>query len=276
MKAPIVEIFSSFQGEGLLIGRRQIFIRFAGCNLNCIYCDTQISRNSNDFDFFSVDELIEKINNLITPDLHSISITGGEPTLYIDFINNLIEKIDYPVLLETNGSLPEEIAKFKKNNNNDLVSLDIKLPEFINNQKIYKCEIESIKILLNNNINVYSKVVVSPNTNLITFESIIKELFDEIKNIPISRFNLIIQPQSPMELWKNDINELDYFENLSDLSDLHDLNNVNNLDKRSNLNNNIDKGNNANKNKFFQFCEIAGKYFSVFLIPQVHKFLDIE
>ena len=46
MKAPIIEVFSSIQGEGLLIGRRQIFVRFAGCNLNCNYCDTPESRKS--------------------------------------------------------------------------------------------------------------------------------------------------------------------------------------------------------------------------------------
>ena len=45
LEAPIVEIFSSIQGEGLLVGRRQIFVRFAGCNLDCNYCDTEDSKS---------------------------------------------------------------------------------------------------------------------------------------------------------------------------------------------------------------------------------------
>ena len=39
IKANIVEIFSSIQGEGLYIGERHLFIRFKDCNLNCTYCD---------------------------------------------------------------------------------------------------------------------------------------------------------------------------------------------------------------------------------------------
>ena len=45
MKTHINEVFSSIQGEGTLIGRRQVFIRFSGCNLDCNYCDTSKSRD---------------------------------------------------------------------------------------------------------------------------------------------------------------------------------------------------------------------------------------
>ncbi|HNS26376.1 MAG TPA: 7-carboxy-7-deazaguanine synthase QueE, partial [Methanobacteriaceae archaeon] len=37
MKTRINEVFSSIQGEGKLVGRRQVFIRFSGCNLDCNY-----------------------------------------------------------------------------------------------------------------------------------------------------------------------------------------------------------------------------------------------
>ena len=86
MKAPIIEVFSSIQGEGLYIGKRQIFVRFAGCNLNCKYCDTSNSKMVFSGKEMSVTELHDKINNLITPDFHSISFTGGAPLLQADFI----------------------------------------------------------------------------------------------------------------------------------------------------------------------------------------------
>ena len=89
MKAPIIEIFSSFQGEGLLIGERQIFVRFAGCNLNCNYCDTNESKSEKAGRLMTPGEVSEEINKLLTPDCKTISFTGGEPSLYPDFISEV-------------------------------------------------------------------------------------------------------------------------------------------------------------------------------------------
>ena len=86
MKAPVIEIFSSFQGEGLLIGERQIFVRFAGCNLNCNYCDTNDSKSEKSGKLMTPEEVLEEINKILTPDCKTISFTGGEPSLYPEFI----------------------------------------------------------------------------------------------------------------------------------------------------------------------------------------------
>lgn len=86
-----MEVFSSIQGEGLLVGKRQIFIRFAGCNLNCSYCDTPESRDPSCGEELSADQLQGMVENLVTPDFHSLSITGGEPLLYPDFIREFLE-----------------------------------------------------------------------------------------------------------------------------------------------------------------------------------------
>ncbi|MDX9694125.1 MAG: 7-carboxy-7-deazaguanine synthase QueE, partial [Methanothermobacter sp.] len=64
MRAPIMEVFSSIQGEGLLVGCRQIFIRFAGCNLNCKYCDTPESRNPQSGELTSIGDLKYRIKEL--------------------------------------------------------------------------------------------------------------------------------------------------------------------------------------------------------------------
>ena len=83
MKSRISEVFSSIQGEGTLIGRRQVFVRFSGCNLSCNYCDTSKSRDPLYGDEISTEELYKKVNGLLTPDFHSISFTGGEPLLHV-------------------------------------------------------------------------------------------------------------------------------------------------------------------------------------------------
>ena len=92
--ARLVEVFSAIQGEGANIGTRQIFIRFALCDLRCLYCDSahtwhapaqcQIERTPGlrDFDSYENPISVEVLSGLVErqnrPGLHdSISLTGG-------------------------------------------------------------------------------------------------------------------------------------------------------------------------------------------------------
>jgi 7-carboxy-7-deazaguanine synthase len=202
MKTHINEIFSSIQGEGILIGRRQIFVRFSGCNLDCNYCDTSKSREPKFGDLISTDKLYNKINKLITPDFHSISFTGGEPLLNADFIKNFLQEHKFKSILETNGSLPEELSKIT--GLLDYVSLDIKLPEHKaskNWDDLFDLELESIKLLRDEEINTYCKVVVMPQTKVDMIGFIASKIADEVQNT--SNLSMVLQPVSPLDLWED-------------------------------------------------------------------------
>ncbi|WP_243373632.1 7-carboxy-7-deazaguanine synthase QueE [Geotalea sp. SG265] len=143
--ADLVEVFSSIQGEGLLVGLRQIFIRFSGCNLTCQYCDTpsapvdlcQIESTPGRRDFIQLANPVptERLISLIGgwhrgwPGIHhSISITGGEPLLCHKQLQELLPALRHhlPIYLETNGILHHELAAVI--DLVDFVSMDVKLP----------------------------------------------------------------------------------------------------------------------------------------------------
>lgn len=99
------EIFKSIQGESSYSGLPCIFIRLTGCNLRCVYCDTEYA-------FYEGKELsVNQIMDAISPyEIKLAEITGGEPLLQDDvypLMDALIEK-GYKVLLETGGSLSIE------------------------------------------------------------------------------------------------------------------------------------------------------------------------
>ena len=199
MKAPIIEIFSSFQGEGVLIGQRQIFVRFAGCNLNCAYCDTKNSISKKEGTLMTPEEVVSKIESILTPDCHTISFTGGEPSLYPEFINEVSKLTDLDIMLETNGTLPANIGLI---DNLDIVSLDIKLKEQFDGdfkEDIFLNEIKSLNLLIEKSINVYCKVVILPSLKIESFEEVIKKIDNEITYKNDVQF--IIQPSSPLNEW---------------------------------------------------------------------------
>ena len=203
MKAPIIEIFSSFQGEGLLIGERQIFVRFAGCNLNCNYCDTDDSKSEKSGTLMTPQEVSEEIEKILTPDCKTISFTGGEPSLYPDFISQVSKNFNLKIMLETNGTLPDNIDLIDELN---IVSLDIKLPEHFDgdfDESIFLNEIKSLNLLIAKCINVYCKVVILPSTKIKSFKEVVEKLSQNISDK--SDLKIIIQPSSPLSDWK-DIN----------------------------------------------------------------------
>ena len=90
----IKEIFYSYQGEGYNFGKPVIFVRFAGCNLSCPWCDEALSRENNKENLkyqIPKDDVIAQIDNLIqVSNCNSIIFTGGEPSLYYDDILYII------------------------------------------------------------------------------------------------------------------------------------------------------------------------------------------
>ena len=98
---PVIEYFSSLQGESTHAGRRCFFIRLAGCNLRCSYCDTVYGWSGG------TDFSIEKLTALaVESGLPLVEVTGGEPLLHAEtpaLLQNLLDA-GLEVLLETNGS----------------------------------------------------------------------------------------------------------------------------------------------------------------------------
>lgn len=72
----IQEIFYTIQGEGPFSGQPSVFIRTAGCNLKCYWCDTDFESSSWSP---SLDELVEQVNAIRPPVCDLIVLTGGEP-----------------------------------------------------------------------------------------------------------------------------------------------------------------------------------------------------
>ena len=99
----VIEIFKSIQGESTSAGMPCIFIRLAGCNLRCTYCDTQYAYEGGKK--ITIGEILEECVSL---SCNLVAITGGEPLIQQE-TNILAEHLsgeDFTVLVETNGSLP--------------------------------------------------------------------------------------------------------------------------------------------------------------------------
>ena len=205
--AQLIELFSSVQGEGPLVGMRQAFLRFAGCNLQCSYCDTQLAiqpnclieatpghgdlrPTPNPVALETVLAVLQRWNRN-SPGLHqALSITGGEPLLAVDTLVEWLPvlKQQLPILLETNGTLPAALARVRPWLS--YVSMDIKLPSTSGLPAQWEVHREFLQASAG--VETYVKVVVGATTS----DGEVEQSAQLIRSVD-STIPLILQPQSP-------------------------------------------------------------------------------
>jgi len=125
LKYPVVEIFPSLQGEGRFIGMPVVFVRFAGCNLQCKWCDQPETKVAGNVPQLSSGEICQSVNN-IHPRV--VVLTGGEPLIYN--LNELLTSLkrQYLVHVETNGTIAPIVDVYNWNLVADYYAVSPKLP----------------------------------------------------------------------------------------------------------------------------------------------------
>lgn len=202
-KLPIVEIFASINGEGPFCGLPSIFIRTAGCNLRCSYCDTTYSFDEYGADKMSIAEILNQV--MILRERYNIirvTLTGGEPMIHGDRIRRLLEALylsKFNIEIETNGT--DDIRGhegFFMQSNSITVTMD------------YKCESSGIgKHTRKNSLTALSnlksrdaiKFVVGDKMDLLEMRELINDYYSDwnCHNIFVSPVFGSIEPKEIVE-----------------------------------------------------------------------------
>jgi len=172
--AQVAEIFSGIQGEGVFVGRRQLFVRVADCNLACRYCDTKTMLHAAACraETAAGARAFETIENPVGAETaaavlarlnggaahHAVSFTGGEPLTSPAFIAALAKparKAGLKVYLETNGTLPAALERVL--GRVDIVAMDIKLRSATGERNRFAANREFLRIARRK--DVFVKVV---------------------------------------------------------------------------------------------------------------------
>lgn len=205
----LAEIFSAIQGEGIYVGERQVFVRCAGCNLRCVYCDQpealvrtercRIEQTPGKRDFvwadnpLTVEFALNAIRRLDTPKgLHrSVSLTGGEPLLQADRLRELCAGIHGAGLrtyLETHGAAAKQMQFL--NGLIDIVAMDIKIPSSSGERPLWDKHREFLRACAPE--RTFAKIVVDERVEDEEVEISARLVAERSSDMP-----LILQPVTP-------------------------------------------------------------------------------
>ena len=135
---PIMETFYSVQGEGFHSGKPAYFIRVAGCDIGCHWCDVKESWDHGNHQIINIDKIVSDVEC----DNGIVIVTGGEPLMWnMDILTNKLKNNHHYVHLETSGAY-EISGKW------DWICLSPKKQKLPNN-KIYKLA-DELKVVVYN------------------------------------------------------------------------------------------------------------------------------
>jgi 7-carboxy-7-deazaguanine synthase len=101
---PLMEHFYTIQGEGYYSGKAAYFIRLAGCDVGCVWCDVKESWSNDDHPLASLENIVSPV---IENKADFVVITGGEPAMYdLSGLTKLIHETVPMIAIETSGCYP--------------------------------------------------------------------------------------------------------------------------------------------------------------------------
>jgi 7-carboxy-7-deazaguanine synthase len=201
----LAEIFVTCQGEGPHVGKRHLFLRLAGCEVGCRFCDTPDAlRGGASYEVRATEgdparvlpnpaaaavvaALVHDLAAAHAP-LHAISVTGGEPLEQPDFLTALLPRLaPHAVLLETAGLHPRALERVI--DHVAIVSMDLKMASVARTAPALEVHREFLAIALRR--EVYVKVVVSRELDLAEFDAGVAMVAAVAPAIPF-----VIQPET--------------------------------------------------------------------------------
>lgn len=193
--AEVNEVFLSIQGEGVYAGEPHIFVRFHGCNMRCVFCDTPQQEAPGESSIRSIVDRIESADSGKTA--RSVTITGGEPLLHSNFLKVLLPPLKergYKIHLDTNGTLPDKLRDII--GLVDIIAMDIKLPSSTGNKDFWDEHLEFLRTAKAK--EVFIKMVITAETS----EADIDKAAELIESVNRS-IALILQPASEFGEFKS-------------------------------------------------------------------------
>ena len=205
----VVEIFHSIEGEGIRTGMPVTFIRLAGCNLRCSYCDTTYAQNPTDGVLMSIDDIVSKVR------FQAVTITGGEPLLHTECVKELIDKLNktgHYINIETNGSINIMPFVFAVRAGRGFFTVDYKCPSSGMEDQMYQPnfetmdendvlkfvvsddnDISAIRKFLTHNTSFKGTIFVSPCYGKISLEHLVTEV--KLLKLKFPKFDIRFQVQ---------------------------------------------------------------------------------
>ncbi|WLR43149.1 7-carboxy-7-deazaguanine synthase QueE [Bacillus carboniphilus] len=113
-KIPVLEIFGpTIQGEGMVVGQKTMFVRTAGCDYSCSWCDSAFTWDGsakNDIKRMDPSEIVERLIEIGGKNFTHVTISGGNPALLsqLDLLIDLLHQNDLQVAVETQGTKYQE------------------------------------------------------------------------------------------------------------------------------------------------------------------------